>query len=70
MQLGYALVVSLALGDIRTEQAALRIVHWCNVHRNPYHHEENDELCGFQVPLEKGEMLTRDCRMPRPGMST
>ena len=70
MGLGYGLVVSLALHDTPAEQAALRIVPWCtpNYKSLPYQNEEDGELCGFQVPLAKGEMLIRDCRMAHSGM--
>ena len=70
MALGYGLVVSLALHDIPAEQAALRIVPWCfaNYDMEPYQNEEDGKLCGFQVPLAKGEMLIRDCRMAHSGM--
>ena len=68
--LGYALVVTLALHDVPAEQAALRIVPWCtaNYDMEPYQNEEDGKLCGFQVPLAKGEMLIRDCRMAHSGM--
>ena len=70
MELEYALVVSLALHDIPAEQAALRIVPWCTRGYNsePYLNEEDGKLCGFQVPLFKGEILIRDCRMAHSGM--
>ena len=70
MSLGYGLVVSLALHDMPSEQAALRIVPWCtaNYDMEPYQNEEDGKLCGLQVPLAKGEMLIRDCRMAHSGM--
>ena len=70
MVLGYGLVVSLALHDTPAEQAALRIVPWCtpNYNMQPYQNEEVGKLCGFQVPLAKGEMLIRDCRMAHSGI--
>ena len=34
----------------------------------PYQNEEDGKLCGLQVPLAKGEMLIRDCRMAHSGM--
>ena len=68
--LGYALVASLALHDIPAEQAALRIMPWCmdGYGSEPYIDEEKGKRCGFQVPLARGEIIIRDCRMAHAGM--
>ena len=69
-EFGYALVVSLAVHDIETDQAAIRIMPWCNpgYDRLPYQNSSSGRLCGFQIPMTQGEMLVRDCRMAHSGM--
>ena len=61
----------IALCDVPAEHAALRVVPWSvpGWQRLPYpDKEEQGMLCGCSLPLQKGDVLLRDCRMAHAGM--